>query len=657
MKTIAVLIHSFSIEYSLDVLNGIVKFYENKDVKVVIGQIRIPHSVYGMYEYQYWSGAKLLSSDEIDGIIAITGSFSLSIDTEKFTEAISFYNNVPIISISAPLKLPNSYSTGTDVSTTYADVISHLIRKHGCKKIGFLSANILKNKESEDRFESYKKGLEANGLTYDPALVLDGDFTSLTAYNAFVTHYTSKEQIPFDAILCANDLSAVGCTRALKEFGMELPRDCKIIGFDETTHAIKNSPKLSTIDQGIFEQGFLGAELLWEKLNGKEIPSESFLPVTPIYRQSCGCICLDNTEDIFMNNEGEICKKPEVLKNRTQVNGEYFNFLSEIDNISTLFDMVKAQNTLQKFYFDLPYLMDTAEIDAAAIFLTDEPLHLERNDDYELPEKMNLCMFIDKIHDISEYEPGISFNPKDKLQINELFGDERGTFIIHPVFSGKNNYGYIVIKLQSYSFAVYDVFLKIISTALTQAYEHTQSLLTNKKLINENVELSQNNSNLAQLSTTDELTKILNRRGFMEMGQRSIDMAIDMKSEGLVFFADMDGLKKINDTYGHKMGDKAIKAMASVLTKVLRANDVVGRLSGDEFAAVTVGMNITQEQHVREKLIQLCEKEAADKKFPFKLSCSIGAVEFTSSHKSLKSLLTTADERLYIEKRRKHQKK
>lgn len=657
MKTIAVLIHGFTIEYSLDVLNGIVKFYENKDVRIVIGQVRIPHSIHGMYEYQCWTGAKLLSSNEIDGIIVISGSFSLAIGPQEFEEAISFYKNVPIISIAQPLNLPNSYSTGTDVTTTYTEVISHLIHKHGCKKIGYLSSNIIKTKESLARFDSYKKGLEANNMKFDPNLVLDGDFTSDTAYNIFVTHYTSKDQIPFDAILCANDLSAVGCTRALKEFGMELPRDCKIIGFDETTQAIKNNPKLSTIDQGIFEQGYLGAELMWEKLNGKEIPVESLLPVTPIYRQSCGCICLDDTEDVFMNSDGVICRKTEVLKSRTQVNGEYFNFLYEIDNISHLFDMVKAQNTLQKFYFDLPYLMDTAEIDAAAIFLTDEPIHLERNDDYEVPEKMNLCMFVDKNQDISEYEPGISFNPKESLLLKELFKDERGNFILHPIFSGKTNYGYIVIKLQSYSFAIYNVFLQIITTAITQAYEHTQSLLRNRKLLDENVELSQNNTNLAQLSTTDELTKILNRRGFMEMGQRSIDMAIDMKAEGLVFFADMDGLKTINDTYGHKMGDKAIKAMASVLAKVLRANDVVGRLSGDEFAAVTVGMNITQEQHVRDKIVKLCEKEKKDKKLPFNLSCSIGAVEFTAENNDLKTLLTTADERLYIEKRRKHQSK
>lgn len=655
MKTIAVLIHSFTIEYSLDILNGISKYFENKDVKLIVSQVKIPHSTSGLYEYQCWAASKYLLSQEIDGVIVITGSFSTTITSEALSEALKDYKDIPVISISGELTLPNSYSANIDISTTYSDIISHLKNKHGCKKIGFLSANPTKSNSALSRYEAYKQGLADNGFEYDDNLVLHGDFTKHSAYNTFVTHFTSREQIPFDAILCANDLMAVGCTKALKEFGMELPKDCKIIGFDETTHAIKNSPRLSTVDQGMFEQGFLGAELMWEKLNGKEIPKASLLPVTPIYRQSCGCISLDNTEDVFMNAEGELCTKNETLKNRVVSNGEYFNFLSEIDNIYTLFDLVKAQNTLQQFYFDFPYLMDIAELDAAAVFFTDEPIHLEREDDFVIPEKLNLSIFIDKTQEISDFEPGISFNPSETLQLQKLFGDKPGNFIINPIFSGKNQYGLIIVKLCTTAYAVYNVFLKIISNAITQAYEYTQSLLENKKLLNQNEELSQDNSNLAQLSTTDELTKVLNRRGFMEIGQRSIDMAIDMKAEGLVFFADMDGLKKINDTYGHKMGDRAIKVMASVLTKVLRANDVVGRLSGDEFAAVTVGMNITQEQQVRDKIAKLFQIETQSKKFPFQLSCSIGAVEFTSAHKNLRTLLTTADQRLYMEKRRKHQ--
>ena len=145
MKTIAVLIHSFTIEYSLDILNGISKYFENKDVKLIVSQVKIPHSTSGLYEYQCWAASKYLLSQEIDGVIVITGSFSTTITSEALSEALKDYKDIPVISISGELTLPNSYSANIDISTTYSDIISHLKNKHGCKKIGFLSANPTKS--------------------------------------------------------------------------------------------------------------------------------------------------------------------------------------------------------------------------------------------------------------------------------------------------------------------------------------------------------------------------------------------------------------------------------------------------------------------------------------------------------------------------------
>ena len=140
----------------------------------------------------------------------------------------------------------------------------------------------------------------------------------------------------------------------------------------------------------------------------------------------------------------------------------------------------------------------------------------------------------------------------------------------------------------------------------------------------------------------------------MELAEKTLDLALEMNSKGLIFFIDMDGLKKINDTYGHKMGDSAIKALATVLAKTLRANDVIGRLSGDEFAAITVGMEKKQIKKIHAKIDEYCDEISREKNFPFKLSCSLGAVEFNSKNKSISKLLMEADKQLYIEKNEKH---
>ena len=168
--------------------------------------------------------------------------------------------------------------------------------------------------------------------------------------------------------------------------------------------------------------------------------------------------------------------------------------------------------------------------------------------------------------------------------------------------------------------------------------------------------LKSENLDLNAVSRTDELTKILNRRGFKELGQRAIDLAQEKLQPVVVFFGDMDGLKTINDTYGHEMGDKAIKLQAKVLSKAFRTDDIVGRLSGDEFGIIAVGMGVERIDDVKEKVAALNEQISKENDLPFTLSISLGGVDLQSSS-NLKRLLSEADKKLYVEKQIKHAKR
>ena len=142
----------------------------------------------------------------------------------------------------------------------------------------------------------------------------------------------------------------------------------------------------------------------------------------------------------------------------------------------------------------------------------------------------------------------------------------------------------------------------------------------------------------------------------MELAEKNMELAKEIGSNGLVIFMDMDGLKTINDNYGHKMGDSAIKAFATVIAKTFRANDIVGRLSGDEFAAVAVGLEKKHLKKIHDKIDNFCCEISKEKNFPFTLSCSMGATTFSSTKKNITKLLIEADKELYIEKRKKHKK-
>jgi len=160
---------------------------------------------------------------------------------------------------------------------------------------------------------------------------------------------------------------------------------------------------------------------------------------------------------------------------------------------------------------------------------------------------------------------------------------------------------------------------------------------------------------LRSLSLTDPLTGLYNRRGFFTISEQQMRLMSRMQLAFTLFYTDLDGLKTINDSMGHKMGDLAITAAAEALTETFRASDIIGRLGGDEFVVLAFGIG---EQDVVEVLDRL-EQKLADRQtrlpYALPLSMSVGAAVFNpASPLSLNELLAHADEVMYEQKRTRH---
>ena len=120
----------------------------------------------------------------------------------------------------------------------------------------------------------------------------------------------------FDALIVANDNMASGALNALQEAGIDVPNDVKMIGFDNTSHSYMSKPKISTIDQEIVYQGEVAAKTLLQKLNGENVPSAIPIPLSVIYRQSCGCVEMSDLRQIYKNQNDEF-----VEENNSDIKG------------------------------------------------------------------------------------------------------------------------------------------------------------------------------------------------------------------------------------------------------------------------------------------------------------------------------------------------
>ena len=151
------------------------------------------------------------------------------------------------------------------------------------------------------------------------------------------------------------------------------------------------------------------------------------------------------------------------------------------------------------------------------------------------------------------------------------------------------------------------------------------------------------------LSLTDELTGLLNRRGFTTLAEQQFRTSMRTRNRLWLVFADLDGLKDINDSFGHEAGDQALREFAQVLRKgSFREADLVARLGGDEFAILATEISRIDGDKVLGRVIEAVRRanEMPGREFP--LSVSAGVAMFDPERpQSLEELIAEADRRMY----------
>ena len=158
---------------------------------------------------------------------------------------------------------------------------------------------------------------------------------------------------------------------------------------------------------------------------------------------------------------------------------------------------------------------------------------------------------------------------------------------------------------------------------------------------------------LQQMSFNDDLTGLLNRRGFLSLAQQQLKIAKRENWELVLLFADLDGLKNINDTFGHPEGDRALRAAGTILQDTFRTSDLVARLGGDEFVVLAINAPAAGVKAITSRLQKKIDFQNAQNRY-YQLSLSFGIAQFDPRQEtSLEEIILKADKALYENKRRK----
>lgn len=624
-----VLAEEINSAYAQLVIDGISRYSRENDVEFIVCNVRNPRFEYGSFEYQFWAGASLVNTKEIDVVIVLSGIYCSTFTPEELAEILSEFKGKKIVSISQKLPMENSWTILSDNEHIYSEAFDFLVNKTGSKRIAFMDASKTSSLESIARLNAYKKCLSEFRLEYDESIVFHGKFTNDSAYTELTERLGEDcKDVDFDTFIAANDSMALGAMDFFKEHGIKVPEQVKVLGFDNIEEGSAVEPTLSSINPSNEDLGYFAAKTAHEISQGKDVDDVVAIPSKIEIRESTGY---------------EFCKvNDSIRKGKSSV---LVRKIYDDRNIYYMLDSIQCNDTLEVFLKKMQKPISEVDINRFAVVMFEKPIFYKKWTKFSMPEKVKLEYVYD--NGTGTLYSNHYFNPMDNIVPPEIFSSESDRYVVQSIYYGEKQYGYLLYSIGKRGLVFYNLYAKALSNALSNSYEYTLQYM-------KNIELEMEKYELEQTSRTDELTGVLNRRGFVIQGQKQINNALSTGQGGLVIYGDMNNLKMINDRYGHEYGDKAIKTEAEILKKSFRSTDTVGRMGGDEFAIVACGLKIRKLPELKEKVGLRCVEAKEKYGFPFDITISLGAIEFDNDVSDLNELLKLADEQQYIAKRQFH---
>lgn len=156
-------------------------------------------------------------------------------------------------------------------------------------------------------------------------------------------------------------------------------------------------------------------------------------------------------------------------------------------------------------------------------------------------------------------------------------------------------------------------------------------------------------------SITDDLTELYNRRGFLNLAENKLQFAKRNKKGVMLFFIDIDGMKKINDKLSHNHGDRALVGASNILKETFSESDVLARIGGDEFAVLAIDVCEDDVKRLIDQILDKQKKFNENNTYSFSVSMSVGTAYFDPENPiNIDELMAKADKLMYVDKKNKH---
>ena len=531
----------------------------------------------------------------------------------------------PVVSISS--HIDGFYNIDFDDAGGMKLMIEHFIDHHHFTKIGFMSG-YLTHPDAQLRLAEFREVMKAHGLPEDGAGVFEGDFWFHKGEEA-ADYFLSQPERP-EAIVCANDYMAIAIVTAFKRRGIKVPEDISVSGYDGSIEGREFLPHITSVTRERLDIARRSLGMLIDLAEGRDIAAgsdneELVIRPKPIYTQSCGCEPLDYITEV------------ENINSIYEDNRTFSYNLYDTESIVLKLNKVDSISPLDKVFREQPINFGDYTHQILMIHTDSEGRAAYDSDFFSPTGKFIPAIWIDNDNKLI-----MSNKPYESTAlVPEVNDNEPHFFYIMSVHCAERSFGYAIVEMADDDIfnEFYNVWVLNVSITLERLFKNDRI----NKLI----------SSLENLSIRDGLTGLLNRRGFEELSREALS-SVKGKNTVCTMVIDMDGLKHINDDYGHFEGDSAIKAAANLISKCCTSGEIAGRAGGDEFYIFARDYSDEKAERFINRFNEfvLSYNHSMNKPYRLELSYGVYVVE-ADRYTDLEELISVSDRRMYEQKQAK----
>lgn len=613
-KTVGIFLEGCTGEFQNLLCQGVISEAKERGYNVAV------FNAYGKYgeNNRHFTGDlaifDLAPWEELDGIVLLLDTMNEEASREKILEGVKG-SRCPVVSVREVLEGANNLLV--ENTTCMEGILRHFIEHHGFTRLCFMSGPE-SHWDAVERLSCFERVMEEYNLPVNEHQKFYGDYWKNMG-EAACDWFLKDQEMP-QAIVCANDHMALTVVSELIRRGIRVPEDICVSGYDGLIDTLSFTPTVTTVTVPFTKMGVRAMELIDEKQGCPEQVEDVFFEAELALRETCGCV---KSNGIEVLEQKRYQYEEEKIAHNRDVQFDYISIhLGDCDTLEEIADILAY------------YRWNIRGMGRYGICFCEDLL--EREVHNALTDRMEL-----RIAMIGENNMGALQIPFDRKELvpEVLTDEEPQIWYFAPLHFQDNIYGYEMLNFQDPACTGNLYFRWNINIG-----NKIRDILVEyrmQKLIRE----------LKEMYDRDALTGMYNRRGWENYGRTLFHQAKERGQTVFLAVIDLDGMKAINDNYGHDQGDFALKKIKEAILSVCREGYISARTGGDEFVILAKGISPEEGGRCLQEMEEFLEAYNASGEKEYDIHASTGFVcRIPTEEESIETYTKESDGAMYQNK-------